>query len=1346
VLVLSFNFVFSNGKTPESLTDSLLHQLPIACGCIDSEGNLLAANDRWSTYFGMENLVEFKDILPSYQPCGLLTKVFLQQQIQKALNVANGTDKPNKGLCQFELFCNNSKGELACLEITMQSYHPNYVIAYAYDVTHYKVALSDAMEKERAATDRQHQLYDANPIPASLWNSNHQIIDCNEAMVKFLGLSNKEETLRRFFEFSPSLQPCGTSTKEKALIIQTEAIKNGSAKTEWLHFYPDTGELIPGEVTIVRIDTKNSYVLAAYLNDMREIVAAAKKEQEVIWHQQQIYNANPIPASLWDSNANPIDCNNAVVEMLGLSCKEEYFNNFFAYVPEKQACGTPSIAIFSHAVKETLEKGFHKMSWVHKTAEGEPVPGEVTVVRIDLENEYIFAVYMQDLRPLREAEGQAILQTQKALEYREKLLSTVNQAAEILLTTNEENTSDALMAGMELVGRCLDVDRVQIWRNEEIDGELHFVMRYQWLSEIGNQKMEVPIGLSASYSNKPEWFEMFSQGKSMNTIVSELPPEDASFLGYYEMVSIVNLPLFLNQEFIGFFSIDDCRRERIFTDDEMDMIASTGLMFTKVFNQLQQKAEIEATLERELEANQMVSLLLEASPLFIEIYDDQLNLIDCNNQYMTLFGMSSKSEFIEKYESLSPEYQPCGTCSKEKLVALLERALMEGSSRSEWMHFTSDGEELPVEVVFVRLIRQNKRIIVGYNHDIRQIKKAMSEIQRIVIAEESNEAKSRFLARMSHEIRTPITAVLGISEIQLQNTDLSPQLEESFAKIHSSANILLGIVNDILDLSKIEAGKMNLMSEKYDLASMISDVAHLHLAYSGDKNIKFNLHVDENLPKYPMGDVLRIEQIINNLLSNAFKYTETGSVDMSLLCQRHKTNDDYMSLVISISDTGLGMTKEQMDILLKNEYTRFHEHGKHFISGTGLGIPIVSSLLDLMDASMVLRSEVNVGTNVTVHIPQKIASTEVIGMELAARLQQFEEFSHIRTNRLAFAPEPMPYGSVLVVDDVEANLYVAKGLLAFYDLNIETCESGFEAIRRINQGNVYDIVFMDQMMPDINGTESMQILRDMGYKQPIVALTANALIGQAEEFISNGFDGFISKPIQTKQLNTILTKYIKDKQSPETIKAAIEIANSNLKVGKNDSKSNIKAIDDKIEGIENFQNDAGLLEKLRKDFARDKKNIFTEISQALSKGDIKTAHLLAHTLKGLAGLIHETQLQQAAEQVEHSLAMESTPSSEQLSILKLELENVLKDINKTEAVAFPANNIATNIATLDKDKAIVLLDKLELLLKSRNAECLELLDELREIPEAAILAKLIEDFDFTMAIKILQTLRIVLEL
>jgi len=545
-------------------------------------------------------------------------------------------------------------------------------------------------------------------------------------------------------------------------------------------------------------------------------------------------------------------------------------------------------------------------------------------------------------------------------------------------------------------------------------------------------------------------------------------------------------------------------------------------------------------------------------------------------------------------------------------------------------------------------------------------------------------------------------------------------LEEAFSKIHNSAGVLLGVINDILDLSKIEAGKMEILKEEYEVASMISDVASLHMVYATDKNVKFYLSVDENLPAYLIGDILRIGQIINNLLSNAFKYTETGLVEMSLQGQKDETREDYLTLVLSIRDTGVGMSPEQLESLYE-DYTRFHE-SEVASSGTGLGMPIVYSLVQLMGAEIKLESEPDIGTKVVVRIPQKIASAEVLGKEQVLRLQHFQASARATSKRFKFTPEPMPYGKVLIVDDVNANLYVAKGLLAFYDLMVESCDNGYEAIERVKQGREYDLVLMDYMMPGINGIETMRFMRSLGYTKPIVALTANALIGQAEEFLRTGFDGFISKPIETDQLNTILIEHIRDKQPPEVINAAKE-------------KKPVRQDD-----IGHYQSRDDLQKELRMDFARGQKDTFSTLKEALNAGDTETALRLAHNLKGLSGLIHETTLSNAAKEVEQTLREEKKPDTGMLSTLEYELNRVLNGIGKPEAAVLPAGNKA-----FDKDKALALFDTLGLMLKSGNSKCQSLIDELRDIPETAVLIRQIEDFEFEAALPTMVTLRSILE-
>jgi len=411
-----------------------------------------------------------------------------------------------------------------------------------------------------------------------------------------------------------------------------------------------------------------------------------------------------------------------------------------------------------------------------------------------------------------------------------------------------------------------------------------------------------------------------------------------------------------------------------------------------------------------------------------------------------------------------------------------------------------------LSVVLLRLSAQNKR------------------------SQEENKFKSTFLANMSHEIRTPLNAIVGITEILMQR-DCAAKVkdcEDGLGKIHNSCGLLLGIVNDILDFSKIEAGKMEIRPAKYTLASLINDTVHLNMMRIGDKAIDFSLKVDPELPANIIGDELRIKQVLNNILSNAFKYTDSGQVNLCV--DFISENAAETMLIFNIRDTGRGMSKEQLGSLFE-EYRRFDHNMR--VEGTGLGLAITRRLIKLMDGEILVESEPEKGSVFTVRLPQKLADGEVLGKEAAENLSKFNfsENENSRMKNRRIMRERMPYGRVLVVDDVKTNLYVAVGLMELYGLKIDTATSGKDAIQLVQDGNVYDVIFMDHMMPEMDGIEATARLRRLGYKGLIVALTANALTGNNELFLKNGFNDFIPKPIDSRQLNDILNKYVRDRHA-----------------------------------------------------------------------------------------------------------------------------------------------------------------------------------------------------------------------
>ena len=558
--------------------------------------------------------------------------------------------------------------------------------------------------------------------------------------------------------------------------------------------------------------------------------------------------------------------------------------------------------------------------------------------------------------------------------------------------------------------------------------------------------------------------------------------------------------------------------------------------------------EMELMHAREQNELQLTQLRLVVKATKIGLFDMEVdkddpantaNPIIWSDELRHMLGFTTEAEFPNVLSSLSERLHPE---DKDKALGGLLRHMFDKTGKTpydaefrllnkkkEYVYFHAFGETIRDE-------EGNPLRVVGSAMDITETKNILldTEKQRLA-AQAANQAKSAFLSTMSHEIRTPMNAILGITEIQLQNETLDSSVKEAFERIYVSSDLLLGIINDILDLSKIEANKMELVVSNYKIASLISDVAQLNMMRIGSKPIKFELFVSENMPANLSGDELRVKQILNNLLSNAFKYTAKGKVTLSVSAETSNA-DNTVTVVFIVSDTGYGMTKEQVYALF-DEYSRFNLDTNRTAEGTGLGMSITRNLLNLMKGEISVESEPGKGSTFTVRLPQGRVDSSLLGADMAGNLHRFRANSGAQMKRMQITREPMPYGHVIVVDDVEANIYVAKGLLAPYGLKFDSAGSGFEAIEKITNGNVYDIVFMDHMMPKMDGIEAVKIIRNMGYKHPIVALTANAVAGQAEIFLRNGFDDFISKPIDLRQLNAVLNKLIRDKQPPEVVAA-----------------------------------------------------------------------------------------------------------------------------------------------------------------------------------------------------------------
>ena len=438
--------------------------------------------------------------------------------------------------------------------------------------------------------------------------------------------------------------------------------------------------------------------------------------------------------------------------------------------------------------------------------------------------------------------------------------------------------------------------------------------------------------------------------------------------------------------------------------------------------------------------------------------------------------------------------------------------------------------------------------------------------EQTLIAVSASRAKTDFLANMSHEIRTPLNAILGYSELALMEPGENKAFS-SLQNIHNSATHLLGLINDILDISKIESGKLELCPREYELAPLLNDAIAFNTVRIGSKPVAFNLELDETLPSRLYGDDLRIRQILNNLLSNAIKFTKEGEIRFSVsransgYCNNQVTPPDDIYLCFAIRDTGIGIRAEDREKIF-SRYDQASSKEGHSIEGTGLGLAITRDLAELMNGGISLESEYGKGSLFTVTILQTVIQSKPVGREVAAALET-SGFLNRRLPQVNFKRVQMPEARVLVVDDVPSNLEIARGFLSLYGIKADAAGSGGEAIRILREKAAnYDLVFMDHMMSGINGAEVLQTLRnDIGGvyagSLPVIALSANALVGSREMFLSMGFQDFISKPINALTLDQVLKKWIPEHKIEGP---PIEAAPSGSGFPSNDSPSPMAAV------------------------------------------------------------------------------------------------------------------------------------------------------------------------------------------
>jgi signal transduction histidine kinase/HPt (histidine-containing phosphotransfer) domain-containing protein len=592
-------------------------------------------------------------------------------------------------------------------------------------------------------------------------------------------------------------------------------------------------------------------------------------------------------------------------------------------------------------------------------------------------------------------------------------------------------------------------------------------------------------------------------------------------------------------------------------------------------------------------------------------------------------------------------------------------------------------------IVKMRLEKQIK--IINMEDDLKQTAGQLEEAREEV--QEATKVKSTFFSHMSHEIRTPMNAITGMGEL-LQNENLEERQMGYVNDIVTSAKSLLEIINDILDYSKIESGTLTLYQVDYNFNAFINQLESMFSFIAKNKGLEFRFTRENNLPGALHGDEFRLRQILTNIIGNAIKFTDKGYVSVNVSVSNGM-------IIFAVEDSGIGIREEEQPKLF-NALENAERSMNRNVIGTGLGLAISKSFVEMMGGSITLESEYGKGTTFYISIPIVDGSKEI-----AAKKANAEK------SRALFAPD----ANVLVVDDNELNRKVAFGILGMMKIEAKTVDSGFKAINYI-QRNDYDIVFMDHMMPEMDGIETTRKIREMGEKYsqlPIIALTANAVPGAREMFLANGFDDFVSKPIIVEELVRVLENWL-----------PLEKIQTNIDYEEHQSLLN---------------REEELYRKSIVTFVKENRNTFDKITGSLSASDIKTAHRIVHTLKSSAGYLGKKELQDAALSLEQSLqpdtAKQPSYTPEQLDVLLKELDKVLREF---EPIIKEAEALKPESVQMDESELKALLSELKPLLEKSDFGAQEYVEKLHGITGMKELAEYIDNYDFDSALQLLASL------
>jgi len=762
-----------------------------------------------------------------------------------------------------------------------------------------------------------------------------------------------------------------------------------------------------------------------------------------------------------------------------------------------------------------------------------------------------------------------------------RLFHAMNAAARILLASMEEETFEAsVLEGMSIIAHCFDFDRGYIWQNEVRNGALHYAMRFEWQNDTGRRTNPVENYAVYPYTDVPTWELKFLHGECVNGPLNDLTQAEKERLLVHGMKSVYATPVYMEDSFWGYISFDDCRNERILSAEEISVLRSVSLMIVNAINRNEQLVKYR---EEYKQRDNLLDIVNKAAAILLQVEVDEFEsaLLDCmgmmgdavsvdrvyiwrNHLINDKLYATQLFEWSEGAEPQQDSEYTIGIPYAENMPGW-EETLSNGeciNSLIREMDPHAQAQLAPQGIISIlvvpvflrdqfwgfvgfddchneRIFTENEKTILRsgslliahalLRNDLTLgMRTAAVELaDALKNAQTASRAKSDFLSNMSHEMRTPMNAIIGMTQIGKSAANMERK-DYAFEKIQGASNHLLGVINDVLDMSKIEAGKFELAITGFDFEKMLQKVINVTGFRIDEKKQQFHLYVDPAIPSFLSGDDQRLIQVITNLLTNAVKFTpEYGSIWLSAYLIND--TDGTCNIRIEVKDTGIGISRENQKRLF-SPFEQEETNTSRKFGGTGLGLAICKRIVELMNGKISVESDHGKGAlfifTFQANRVDSIGDDTIEVLPGADERKQEELKSVFKGHRL------------LLAEDVEINREIVILLLEPLELIIDCAVNGAEAVSMFKTSPYsYDMIFMDMQMPQIDGLEATRQIRaheaELGeqyYKSrngiPIIAMTANVFKEDVERCLDAGMNAHIGKPLDLNEVIEILKCYL----------------------------------------------------------------------------------------------------------------------------------------------------------------------------------------------------------------------------